>query len=59
MPLDPTHQLNRSVCQADFGYSMTLDLSKIVDLNLGLWRLMSGKMSFEQKSQDRPIESPR
>jgi hypothetical protein len=35
MPPDPTHQLNRSVCQADFAYSMTLDLIKIVDLSLG------------------------
>jgi hypothetical protein len=32
---DPAHQLNRSVCQADFSYTMTLDLIKIVDLNLG------------------------
>ena len=35
MPPDPAHQFNRSVCQADFSYSMTLDLIKIVDLNLG------------------------
>jgi hypothetical protein len=35
MPPDPALQLNRSVCQADFSYSMTSDLIKIIDLNLG------------------------
>jgi hypothetical protein len=35
MPPEPAHQLNLSVCQADFTYSITLDLIKIVDLNLG------------------------
>ena len=35
MAPDPAQQLNRSACQADFTYSMTLDLIKICDLNLG------------------------
>ena len=35
MAADPAQQLNRSACQADFTYSMTLDLIKICDLNLG------------------------
>jgi hypothetical protein len=26
---DPVHQLNRSVCQADFTYTMVLDVVKI------------------------------
>jgi hypothetical protein len=35
MALGLAQLLNRSVSQADFTYSMTLDLIKIVDLNLG------------------------
>jgi hypothetical protein len=35
MAPDPAQQLSRAVCQADFTYTMTLDLIKIVDLNLG------------------------
>jgi hypothetical protein len=35
MASDPAYRVNRSVCEADFSNSMTLDLIKIVDLNLG------------------------
>ena len=31
MPPDPAHQLNRSACQADFTYTMVLDVVKIQD----------------------------
>ena len=32
---DPAHEFNRTSSQADFSYSITVDLIKIVDLNLG------------------------
>ena len=35
MPLGPGHQLNRSACQADFTYTMVLDVVKIQDTGKG------------------------
>jgi hypothetical protein len=35
MPPDPAHQLNRSACQADFSYTMVLDVVKIQDRGKG------------------------
>lgn len=36
MPHDPAHQLNRSECQADFTYTMNLNVVKIQDTGKGL-----------------------
>ena len=35
MPTDPAHQLNRSECQSDFTYSMTVKAIKIQDTGKG------------------------
>jgi hypothetical protein len=35
MPPDPVHQLNGSECQADFTYTMALDVVKIQDTGKG------------------------
>jgi hypothetical protein len=36
MPHDPAHQLNRSECQADFTYTITVKTIKIQDTGKGL-----------------------
>ena len=36
MPDDPAHQLNRSVCQADFTYDITVKIIKIQDTGKGV-----------------------
>ena len=36
MPHDPAHQLNRSECQADFTYTMTVKEIKTQDTGMGV-----------------------
>jgi hypothetical protein len=52
MPPDPTHQLNALECQADFTYTMNLDVVKIRDTGRG-----AKSVADDLEAVSRKIES--
>jgi hypothetical protein len=52
MPDDPAHQPNRSTCQADFTYTMTVKAIKIEDTGKGVKSVAEDLEAVLQKIED-------